>query len=218
MGSDSNCQSTRKWLQPKAWVVCYPSPMAGLAPALLDKWKIWVNYLKGETTLLQKCLHFWYASTDFRWFGDQKYCAQKKFLVCSLQQVRVICFILKRWHGVQPDVRVRVCSCHPSDQELWDVFLLHAALSSSYCRERFQGYPVTVVQNFHSKMMSLLQVMCVPDSALQPGLCPTCLRVTLVCLQTEKHCCWCTMFRGNGHLIIVCKGEVVISNNLFMTP
>lgn len=117
-------------------------------------------------------MHFRNASTDFRWFGDQNYCAQKKFLACSLQHVWVICFILERWHGGQPDVRVGVRFCHSSDQELWDVFLLHAALSSSSRKEGSQGQPVTVVQNLHSKMMSLLQVMCVPDSALQPGLCP----------------------------------------------
>lgn len=78
MGSDSNCQSTPKWLQPKGWVVCYTSPTAGLAPALLDKWKRWVNYLKGrkhsplKVSAFSECLH-WFQMV----WGSKLLCSEK---------------------------------------------------------------------------------------------------------------------------------------------
>lgn len=155
--------------QPKGRWSCYASPMAGWAPVLLDEWKRWVNYLKGggKTPSSSESIYIFLmppltsGGLGIKTAVLRKSPGRARCSRCGLS--------VSSWRGGMGDSLMRgaaVCSCHRSDPELRDVFLLHAAISSYSHKEGLQGYSAIVAQNLHSKMPSLLQVMFVCPALL----------------------------------------------------
>ena len=171
---------------------------------------------RGRTILLWKCLYFWNASVDCRWFGGQNCCAQKKSSACSLQQVWVIRFNWERWHGRQPDER-GWCLLLPltGPGAAGCIFTacsyLFLLLQRGGCRHSQWQWRKTFAAKCHVYAKLCVCLFC----NLGSGFLHSWGWLLCVC-RWRKYRCWCTSFGGNEHLRIAYKGGAVFSDNLFM--